>query len=151
MPRVVCPPFSLFSRQEWTAWLDAMLRAVAGGAPAPGVELVLMRDGEIAALNAAHLGCTGPTNILSFPDSAHDGHLGSLALSVDTLRRECRLYGQNPADYARRLLAHGLAHLCGHDHGPRMDAVCAGLEDAAAKAPSGGPADPAGLDAARRV
>lgn len=144
-PRVTGSPFSPFSRQEWALWLEAMLRVRAGKGPLPAVELFLMRDGEIAALNAAHLGCTGPTNILSFPDSA--GRLGSLALSVDTLRRECRLYGQAPARYARRLLAHGLAHLCGYDHGPFMDVVCAGLE-AAAEAAAG---DAMGLDAARRV
>lgn len=151
MPRVTGSPFSPFSRQEWAAWLDAMLRAALGADQVPAVELVLVRDGEIAALNAVHLGCTGPTNILSFPDSADDGHLGSLALSVDTLHRECRLYGQNPAEYARRLLAHGLAHLCGYDHGPLMDAACAELEAAAAKALDVAAGEAAGLDAARRV
>lgn len=154
-PRVTISPFSPFSRREWAAWLDAMLRIAAGPGRPPAVELALVRDGEIAALNMSHLGCTGPTNILSFPDSAGGGHLGSLALSVDALRRECRLYGQDMAEYARHLLAHGLAHLCGYDHGPLMDAVCAGLEDAAAKAPCGAPGavpdGAAGLDAARRV
>ncbi|MCH5277409.1 MAG: rRNA maturation RNase YbeY [Desulfovibrionaceae bacterium] len=148
MPRVVGSPFSPFSRQEWATWLDAMLRVAAGAAQPPAVELVLMRDGGIAALNRAHLGCTGPTNILSFPDSADAGRLGSLALSVDSLRRECRLYGQSPAEYARRLLAHGLAHLCGYDHGPLMDAACAELEAAAARAPDGAAGGTAGLDAA---
>lgn len=155
MPRVVGSPFSPFSRQEWAAWLSAMLGAAFGARQVPAVELVLMRDGEIAALNRAHLGCAGPTNILSFPDSADGGHLGSLALSVDTLRREYRLYGQNPAEYARRLLAHGLAHLCGYDHGPLMDAVCAELEAVAAKEPAKvsdvAAGEATGLDAARRV
>uniref|UniRef100_B8DKV5 Endoribonuclease YbeY n=1 Tax=Nitratidesulfovibrio vulgaris (strain DSM 19637 / Miyazaki F) TaxID=883 RepID=B8DKV5_NITV9 len=111
------------------------------------VELDLVGDEEIARLNAAHLGCTGPTNILSFP--AHDGgphdgahasspdrshggphdgpdedapcHLGWLVLSLDTWRRECQLYGQEPVEHALRLLAHGLGHLAGYDHGPEMD------------------------------
>ena len=150
-PRVLFSPFSPFSRREWTAWLEAMLREAAGSDPLPGVELSLVRDGDIAALNAAHLGCAGPTNILSFPDGGHlpgDGgeNLGCLALSVDTLRRECVLYGQEPSAHARRLLAHGLAHLLGHDHGPVMDAACAALEAAAAgaapgtRAPRQGPA-----------
>lgn len=93
------------------------------------VELDLVGDEEIARLNAAHLGCTGPTNILSFP--AHDGddapedapcHLGWLVLSLDTWQRECLLYGQEPVEHALRLLAHGLGHLAGYDHGPEMDA-----------------------------
>ncbi|MBG3878715.1 rRNA maturation RNase YbeY [Desulfovibrio oxamicus] len=119
------------------------------------VELDLVGDEEIARLNAAHLGCTGPTNILSFPaqdgyvapndftcEGAADGldagpdagpgdddepddspcHLGWLVLSLDTWRRECLLYGQEPVEHALRLLAHGLGHLAGYDHGPEMDA-----------------------------
>lgn len=155
--RVVSSPFSPFSRREWKAWLEAMLRAAAGSDAPPGVELSLVRDGAIAALNAAHLGCAGPTNILSFSESGGTGQgggnsLGSLALSVDTLRRECALYGQEPSGHARRLLAHGLAHLLGHDHGPAMDAACAVLEAAAAEVPSSAwdGAD-TGLDAVRRV
>lgn len=157
------------------------------------VELDMVGDEEIARLNAAHLGCTGPTNILSFPahdgppvlpqdglpvlppvlpeveapvspdgfapedpanatvawpaarlgddsgdgppegshDSSHDGppilsedapcHIGWLVLSLDTWRRECLLYGQEPVEHALRLLAHGLGHLAGYDHGPEMD------------------------------
>lgn len=55
-PRVSCSPFSPFSRREWSAWLEAMLRAAAGPGDLPEVELLLVRDGDIAALNAAHLG-----------------------------------------------------------------------------------------------
>lgn len=131
------------------------------------VELDLVGDEEIARLNAAHLGCTGPTNILSFP--THDGydapddftcegsadgldtgsdvwtdagpgdagepddapcHLGWLVLSLDTWRRECLLYGQEPVEHALRLLAHGLGHLAGYDHGPEMDAFTDAAQDA---------------------
>lgn len=154
--RVSASPFSPFCRREWASWLDAMLGAVAGADERPGLELHVVRDGDIAVLNAAHLGCAGPTNILSFPD--HEGagpgggeHLGALVLSADTLRRESVLYGQDLSRHARRLLAHGLAHLLGHDHGPAMDAVCAALEEAAEPEHSGQDGASAGLDAARRV
>jgi len=40
----------------------------AGGAPEPAsVGLILADDAELAALNAAHLGRKGPTDVLSFP------------------------------------------------------------------------------------
>lgn len=119
------------------------------------VELDLVGDEEIARLNAAHLGCTGPTNILSFPaqdgepamptvlpedgphDGPHDGadegppcHLGWLVLSLDTWRRECLLYGQEPVEHALRLLAHGLGHLAGYDHGPEMDEFTEAAQEA---------------------
>ena len=50
----------------------------AGGAPSPAaVGLILADDAELAALNIAHLGKTGPTDVLSFPllaPSAFPGH-----------------------------------------------------------------------------
>jgi probable rRNA maturation factor len=52
-----------------------------------------------------------------------------LALSVDAVRREAWLYGRDPAEYCRRLLAHGLAHVLGYDHGPAMDALAARMLD----------------------
>jgi probable rRNA maturation factor len=46
--------------------LVAALRA--GGAPEPAsAGLILAADAELAALNAAHMGVAGPTDVLSFP------------------------------------------------------------------------------------
>ena len=40
----------------------------AAGAPSPAaIGLILANDTELAALNAEHLGTTGPTDVLSFP------------------------------------------------------------------------------------
>jgi probable rRNA maturation factor len=94
------------------------------------VELVFVRDAEIANLNRQYLDRRGPTNCLAFPDARRSGAFlgGSLLVSLDTLHRECLLYGQPLAAHLRRLLAHGLAHLAGFDHGEAMDALCATLE-----------------------
>ena len=51
------------------------------------VELALMHDTEIAALNASYLCCAGPTNILSFPASPEDAGLGVLALGLEHSRQ----------------------------------------------------------------
>lgn len=119
-----CALAPLHWRQMRTA-LHAMLTvpSAPGEAQVPeGVELYLLDDASVARANAGHLGCTGPTNILSFPGGS--GSPGALLLSLDTLRRECLLYGQDPAEHAVRLLAHGMGHLRGLDHGPVMDALC---------------------------
>ena len=84
------------------------------------LSLRLVDDREMTELNGSFMGCLGPTNILSFPGGEGDW-LGDLVLSVDTLARETRLYNQDPREYTVRLLAHGLLHLMGHDHGPMMD------------------------------
>lgn len=136
-----------FCRREWLRLLAAMRRAAdeAGMLPAEpngpragegakgvepkemGVLLIVAGDGDIADVNLRNLGCTGPTNILSFP--GEEGEIGTLFLSSDTLERESVLYGQDVAVHARRLLAHGMGHILGFDHGPEMDGFCAYLEE----------------------
>lgn len=94
-------------------------------------ELRLVDDSEVAALNSSFLGCEGPTNVLSFPaqegvvsdDHGEERYLGEVALSVDTLARETRLYWQDPREHLSRLLAHAILHLAGYDHGEEMEAL----------------------------
>jgi probable rRNA maturation factor len=132
-----------FAAPELREILAAML--TAAGCDGCRLELAVLDDAAMAALQEQSLGRQGPTNILSFPagdalrdfaaeDAPPSPALGWLALSADTLLRECFLYGQGPEEHAIRLLAHGLAHLTGLDHGPDMDALCARLEEAAAAA-----------------
>lgn len=122
----LCP----LDRRELRRALLAMC-AVAGrlGRPVAGVDLYLITDAAMARANARYLGCMGPTNVLSFPGAS--GMAGTLLLSPDTLERECLLYGQEPMEHLLRLLAHGMGHLAGLDHGPEMDALCAACVEAA--------------------
>lgn len=117
-----------FSRRELVAVLSAM-RDACGLAGVP-LDVTLADDALISQVNAEHLLCSGPTNILSFPPFAGFGPglgtapgKGMLLLSLDTLQREAMLYGQDVAEYAMRLLAHGMTHLTGLDHGTKMDAL----------------------------
>lgn len=137
-----------FCRREWHDWIRAMMQAAAEASMLPGqgfgprgeddtagrapeeleVELVVAGDGDIAEVNARNLGCSGPTNVLSFPGDG--ASLGTLFLSVDTMEREAVLYGQEVREHAIRLLAHGMGHITGFDHSPEMDDFCAYLEEA---------------------
>ena len=85
------------------------------------IVLALVTDRESAALNKDTMGVFGPTNILSYPGSS--GMAAELALAVETMLRESVLYGQEPAAYLVRLLAHGMLHVCGMDHGEEMFAL----------------------------
>lgn len=118
------------------ALLDAAGELAARGTvpsvPA-SVRLALVTDAEMAVLNREAMGCPGPTNVLSFPgETEEDG--ADLALGVETLLRESLLYGQDPRDHLVRLLAHGMSHVCGLDHGPEMDGCQRHLEEAVAEA-----------------
>ncbi|WP_457570863.1 rRNA maturation RNase YbeY [Desulfovulcanus sp.] len=87
------------------------------------IEVELVDDRTIEELNKNFLGCVGPTNVLSFPaeDEQNPEFLGQLVLSIDTLSREIFLYGQEGMDHLVRLLAHGILHLAGFEHGMLMD------------------------------
>ena len=78
VPRLV--PLTVLARTIAAA-LDA------AGAPAPAsIGLILSDDSELAALNAAHMGKDGPTDVLSFPllpPSAYPPHPGRATAGSD--------------------------------------------------------------------
>lgn len=121
-PATLSPHFPL-ARRELLSLMGTLLLVL--GLERCGLSLTLVDDAGVAALNRRFLNCVGPTNILSFPEGDADrpDELGALFLSVETLAREAFLYGQDPKEHLARLLAHGLLHLAGHDHGVEMDTL----------------------------
>lgn len=83
------------------------------------VQLCLVNEQEIANLNRDFLHCNGPTNVLSF--SAMDEMYANIFLASSFILREACLYGQKSDEYLLRMLAHGLCHIAGMDHGPDME------------------------------
>ncbi len=109
--------------------------AEAAAAPPPAsIGLVLTDDAELAELNLAHLGKSGPTDVLSFPmltgavpfpaPLGRRPHLGDIAVSVERAVEQAAegRGGQtgdvrwSAADELRLLVTHGSLHLCGLDH-----------------------------------
>jgi probable rRNA maturation factor len=112
------------------------------GPPSPAsIGLILSDDAELAELNLAHLGKTGPTDVLSFPLLGHGAgagaggpafvlppgrrvHLGDIVVSVERAIEQAEQGhgGQTgdvrwaPADELRLLVTHGTLHVCGWDH-----------------------------------
>lgn len=126
VPAAALDPRFPLARRELAPLVETLLAAL--NLLNAHLSLTLTDDAGIAELNARHLGCQGPTNILSFPEAdpqspGESRQLGALYLSVETLAREAFLYGQEPCVHLARLLAHGILHLAGHDHGPEMDAL----------------------------
>ncbi len=103
---------------------DAMLAELELGHAE--LSVLLTNDAEIHALNLAHREKDKPTDVLSFPldegggaDGAVSGTriLGDVVISLDTAARQARSRKRELLPEVRFLLAHGLLHLLGYDHG----------------------------------
>jgi probable rRNA maturation factor len=101
-------------------WLAALVGELAAGRrPAPasfGVRFV--GDRAIRAMNRDYRGRDRPTDVLSFPgeETPEGPHLGDVAVSVPTARRQAAQQGVPVERELRRLLLHGVLHCLGHDH-----------------------------------
>ena len=95
--------------------LTADARALADAVdPARELSVHLCGDAEIRALNRDFRARDAPTDVLSFPQEAP--LLGDVVISLDTAARQARERGHGLELECRVLLAHGVAHLAGHDH-----------------------------------
>lgn len=87
------------------------------------LSVVLCDDPFIRPLNAEWRQRDQATDVLSFPQDGPGGMvLGDVVISVETADRQARVAGHSFEDELRVLLAHGLAHLLGHDHHTPEDA-----------------------------
>jgi len=93
------------------------------GARARDVTVVIVDDAAMAALNLAHRGVEGPTDVLSYPLHEPDDVgmpqvdvLGDVVISLDTAQRQARRQGHTTWHEVLVLAAHGLVHLLGFDH-----------------------------------
>ncbi|TRW15222.1 rRNA maturation RNase YbeY [Glacieibacterium frigidum] len=138
---------------DWSALASRACTAALAETPHAGLDRAgysvevavrLADDAEVRTLNAQYRGKDQPTNVLSFPmvqpdliqtlGNSDDGEvlLGDIILAYETVAAEAAAKGIDTPAHATHLIAHGLLHLLGYDHGD--DAAAAhmeGLETAA--------------------
>lgn len=101
----------------------AVARAMNHLDVSPDVQLtvVLTTDAELARLNAAYRGKSGPTDVLSFvaaqgaQDPGEPPYLGDVIISCDRARAQADALGHTVREEVRLLAVHGLLHLLGHE------------------------------------
>ena len=115
-------------------------RALEAEAVAPPAELsiLLADDATIHELNRTYRDTDSPTDVLSFAQGEGEAfaqpegaarHLGDVAISVDTARRQAAEYGVALQDELSHLLVHGILHLLGYDHQEQDDAAAMRLQE----------------------
>jgi rRNA maturation RNase YbeY len=97
----------------------AAARALSAlGRPGADVEIRIVSDGEIRALNASFRGIRRRTDVLAFPlevPGAPTPLLGQVVISADTAKRQARRLGVPLDDELALLVTHGVLHLAGYD------------------------------------
>lgn len=92
------------------------------------VSILLCGDPLIRSLNLQHRGIDRPTDVLAFAmqEAVHGGGqpaiLGDIVISVDSARRQAKTAKRSLLAEVTMLLAHGLLHLLGYDHGTPTEA-----------------------------
>jgi len=91
------------------------------------LSILLCDDATIHALNRDHRRRDKPTDVLAFAmreasEGAWEaGVLGDIVISLDTAAKQARERKRPLWDEVTMLLAHGLLHLLGFDHGTRAE------------------------------
>lgn len=112
------------------AWVT---HALSGCNMASQVDVRIMGEEEMRALNRDFRGQDKPTNVLAFPaldpgwpDVEGPQLLGDIALCAPVLIREALAQGKSVEHHAAHLVIHGVLHLLGYDH--QESAAAAAME-----------------------
>jgi len=97
-------------------WLSDLVKEVAPQADSFAVNFV--SEEEMRQLNRSYRDRDAPTDVLSFPGETNlEGcHLGDVAISVETARRQAGDSGRSSYREVQTLLLHGVLHCLGYDH-----------------------------------
>jgi probable rRNA maturation factor len=112
--------------ERWAALAAAVLTAEGAGGE---LTLTFVDRDEIAALNAEHLGTSGPTDVLSFPLDDVAGAipgvpvlLGDVVVCPAVAAAQAPTHAGTVEDELALLVVHGVLHVLGHDHAEDADA-----------------------------
>ncbi len=114
-------PLLCLSRREARDIARRILEAL--GCTDCAITLVITNDFRMQHLNITFLSCPGPTNVLAFEEDSpgEEKFLGEVFINAQAVKRESALYGQPLFEHFIRILAHGIQHLAGFEHGQDME------------------------------
>jgi len=84
------------------------------------LSLVFVTPKQIQKFNKTYRQINKPTDILSFPLSATSGEI---LICKSEAKKEMLKFGRSYENFIIFLFIHGLVHLKGYDHSPKMDEI----------------------------
>ncbi len=98
-------------------WIEELVRQISRD-PLSTLAVRFVSEREMRRLNREFRGKDRPTDVLSFPgeETVEGTHLGDIAVSVPTARRQALERGHSVERELAVLLLHGILHCLGYDH-----------------------------------
>jgi len=93
-----------------------MLTASTVGVEVGEISITFLDSAAMAALNEAHLGRAGPTDVIAFNLAEPADPLGDVYICPAVAEESAREYGVELREELLRLVVHGVLHVLGHDH-----------------------------------
>ena len=109
--------FPKLKRRDTSAWVKRV--AEKYGKKLGEIAYIFCDDEEILRVNKEYLQHDYFTDIITFDYSEGDRISGDLFISLDTVRTNAEKFGTPYEEELRRVVIHGILHLCGiNDKGP---------------------------------
>ncbi len=113
-----------------TAWVRRVAKDY--GKVVGDVNYIFVDDATILSVNRRFLGHDYYTDHIGFDYSEGNALSGDIYISLDTVRTNAELYGATFPEELRRIIIHGLLHLCGlRDKSPEEQTRMRQAEDRA--------------------
>lgn len=104
--------FKLPAKKRHTAWIiDAF---EAEGFDLDRVDFIFCSDNYLLQINQTHLGHDDYTDIITFPFEENPV-IGEIYISIERVRENADSFDMPFEEELRRVMIHGVLHLCGYD------------------------------------
>jgi len=104
--------FDLPEKRKIKAWLQSLATLENKGVGE--IAFIFCSDDELLQINQQYLKHDYYTDVITFDYSENTDVSGDIFISVDTVRANAKKYNQSFDEELRRVMAHGVLHLCGY-------------------------------------
>ena len=117
-------------KRDTAAWIKAV--AAGYGLKVGDIGYMFVDDEKILEVNRQYLGHDYYTDVITFDYDEPGVISGDIVISLDTVRSNAEQLGKDYAEELRRVIIHGILHLCGiNDKGPGEREIMEAAEDKA--------------------
>ncbi|HQQ95317.1 MAG TPA: rRNA maturation RNase YbeY [Bacteroidia bacterium] len=104
--------FRLKQKKKLKLWLEALIHSE--GKTTGRIAYLFSSDAYVLGLNQRFLNHNTYTDIITFHNNTGSQVSGDILISVERVEDNARRFGEDPETELKRVMAHGVLHLCGY-------------------------------------